>query len=80
MPQLADVQRSLIKTIRKWQMKFLAYLSRKNGIEKLALYGKIEGRRSRGRQRQLNMDSLNTFATKQQMTNIELIIEKTGEP
>ena len=60
--QLAGVQRSLLKTIRKRQMKFLGHISRKSGIEKLVLCGNIEGRRSRGRQRKLFMDSRKTFA------------------
>ena len=54
-------------------MKFLGHISRESGINKLVLCGKIEGRRSKGRQRKLYIDGLNIFSTKQQMTDTELI-------
>ena len=60
--QLARVQRSLIETIRIRQMKFLGHISRKDGLEKLVLCGKIKGKRCRGRQRTKYIDSLNNFA------------------
>ena len=44
----AGYQRSLIKTIRKRQMKFLGDIFRKDGIEKQVLCGKIVGRRGKG--------------------------------
>ena len=44
-------ERSLIKTIRKRQLKFLGHICRHKGLEFLSLTGKIEGTRSRGRQR-----------------------------
>ena len=71
--QFAGVQRSFDENDQKRQMKFLGQTSRKSGIEKLVLCGNIEGRRSRGRERNLYIDSLTTFATKQQITNTELI-------
>ena len=41
--------RKLILEIRTKQMRFLGHLMRKDGLENLALTGKIEGKRSRGR-------------------------------
>ena len=38
--------------------KFMGHITRKEGLENLALTGKIVGRRSRGRRRILWMDSL----------------------
>ena len=61
--QFADVQRSLIKRSEKDRGSFLGHLSRKNGIEKLVLCGKIQETRSRGRQGKLYAGCLNTFAT-----------------
>ena len=69
----AGYQRSLIKTIRKRQMQFLGHICRKDGIEKHVLCGKIEGKRSRGRQRNLFINSLNKYATDGTITNAELI-------
>ena len=40
------------------QLKFMGRITRKEGLENLALTGKIVGRRSRGRRRILLMDSL----------------------
>ena len=40
-----------MKTIRQWQMRFFGHLKRKDGMERLSIMGKIDGKRSRGRQR-----------------------------
>ncbi|GFO14085.1 endonuclease-reverse transcriptase [Plakobranchus ocellatus] len=47
----AKLERSLIKTIRQRQLQFLGHICRHKGLEHLAITGKIEGKRSRGRQR-----------------------------
>ena len=46
-----DTERPQIKTIRKRQLEFLGRIYRHKGLEHLANTGKIEGKRSRGRQR-----------------------------
>ena len=46
-----NTERSLIKTIRKRQLEFVGHIYRYQGLEHLAPTGKIEGKRSRGRQR-----------------------------
>ena len=51
----------LILEIRTKQMRFLGHLMRKDGLENLVLTGKIEGRRSRGRQWPLWMANLNEW-------------------
>ena len=51
----------LILEIRKKQMRFLGHLMRKDSLENLALTGKIEGKRSRGRQWLLWMANLNEW-------------------
>ena len=55
-----NTERSLIKTIRKWQLEFLGHIYRDKGLQHLALTGKIEGKRSRGRQRITFVGSLNS--------------------
>ena len=49
----ADTQRSLLKVITSRQIRFLGHVLRKNELEAIALTGKIEGKRARGRQRKM---------------------------
>ena len=49
--EMANKERSMMKTIRKRQMKFMGHVYRKGGMEHLSMTGKIEGKRSRGKQR-----------------------------
>ena len=56
-------ERSLINTISERQLKFLGHICRHKGLEFLSLTGKIEGTRSRGRQRITFLDSLSSFVT-----------------
>ena len=55
---LADEERTLMKSIRQRQLRFLGYTIREESIEKLAIEGKVEGKRARGRQRLTYMDGL----------------------
>ena len=66
-------ERSLIKTIRKRQLKFLGHICRHKGLEFLSLTGKIEGTRSRGRQRITFLDSLSSFVTGNNKDNVALL-------
>ena len=54
----AGVQRKVIREMFIRQLKFMGHNTRKEGLENLALTGKIVGRRSRGRRRILLMYSL----------------------
>ena len=58
-----NVQRSLLKTIRKRQMEFLGHVCRRRGLEFLSLTGKVEGKRDRGKKRITFLDSLCNSAT-----------------
>jgi len=49
----ADTQRSLLKVIASRQIRFLGHVLRKNELEAIALTAKIEGKRARGRQRNM---------------------------
>ena len=54
--------RKLIQSIRKRQLDFLGHIIRKRGLEHLALTGRIEGKRSQGRQRKTYMDNIKDIA------------------
>jgi len=56
--EMAGTDRTLMNTIRKRQLEFLGHVIRKKEMEHLTLTGKIEGKRSRGRQRRTLLDSL----------------------
>ena len=57
----AGTGRKLILVIRTKQMRFLGHLMRKDGLENLALMGKIEWKRNRGRKQSLWMPNLNEW-------------------
>ena len=56
--QQANTERELLKQVRKRQLKFMGHIVRKNKIELLSITGKIEGKRSRGRQRHTLIDRI----------------------
>ncbi|GFO21139.1 endonuclease-reverse transcriptase [Plakobranchus ocellatus] len=58
----ANLERSLIKTIRQRQLQFLGHICGHKGLEHLAVTGNIEGKRSRGRQRITFIESLQSWA------------------
>ena len=47
-----------MKTIRKRQLSFFGHICRKDGIEKLVLTGKLEGKLGKGRPRTSYLNSL----------------------
>ena len=70
---ISGYKRSLMKIIRKRQLKFFGHMIRADRLEKQLLCGKINGMRSRGRQRIKYTDSLNNFAAGKQTSINELI-------
>ncbi|GFO14236.1 UDP-glucuronosyltransferase 2a1-like [Plakobranchus ocellatus] len=58
----ANLERSLIKTIRQRQPQFLGHMCRHEDLEHLAITVKIEGKRSRGRQRITFIENLKSWA------------------
>ncbi|GFO44745.1 eukaryotic translation initiation factor 3 subunit f [Plakobranchus ocellatus] len=58
----ANLELSLIETIRQRQLQFLGHICRHKGLEHLAATGKIEGKRSRGRQRITFIENLKSWA------------------
>lgn len=61
--EIANTERSLIKTVQKRQMRFMGHVYRKSGLEQISLIGKIVVRKSRGWQQKTYIDSLNIWAT-----------------
>ena len=54
----------LMDVIRDRQLRFLGHVIREDGVEKLVLTGKIEGKRDRGRQRLKYLDQFGVTITK----------------
>ena len=54
----AQTNRTLLRTIRARQIKFLGHVIREDGLEKIFLQGMVHGKRARGRQRVKYLDSL----------------------
>ena len=70
----------LILEIRTKQMRFLGHLMKKDGLENLALTGKIEGKRSRGRKWSLWMANLNEWIGERGVKYQEVaLFEKAGD-
>ncbi|GFO40052.1 hypothetical protein PoB_006655700 [Plakobranchus ocellatus] len=57
----ANKRRSLVRTIRKRQATVLGHVMRREKLEHLVTTGKLEGKRSRGRQREKITDGLATW-------------------
>ncbi|GFS16500.1 UDP-glucuronosyltransferase 2A1-like [Elysia marginata] len=70
---MANTGRSLYSTIRRGQMKFTGHIYKARGIEHLAMTGKINGKKSRGRQRTTYVDSLNTWTNQEQHTRSQFM-------
>ncbi|GFN85963.1 endonuclease-reverse transcriptase [Plakobranchus ocellatus] len=65
----ANLERSLIKTIKQRQLQFLGHICRDKGLEHLAITGKIEGKRSRGRQRITFIENFKSWAISKSSNN-----------
>ena len=57
----AQTERRLLKTIRKQQLECLGLVMRKEGLENLTLTGKVERKRSRGRQHLTYLERLSKW-------------------
>ena len=67
-------KRTILQVIRKRQMAFLGHINRNKGLEHLALTGKIEGKKSRGRQRLNYLNNINRSTTeKESRDNISFL-------
>ena len=69
----ANLERTLLKTIRQRQLQFLGHIYRNRGLEHLAITGKIEGKRSRGRQRVTFVNSIDTWSLSGRYANSQTL-------
>lgn len=69
--RMMGTERNLLATIAKRQMSFFGHIMRKEGLENLAVTGRVEGKRSRGRQRTTYVDRLRERLTNE--SNVDLL-------
>ena len=55
------IRRELLVTVRKRQMVFLGHVIKADGLENLAIRGRIAGSRSRGRPRMKYLDRMKEY-------------------
>ena len=74
----AQVKRKLMYDIRVKQLNFLGHIIRKDGLENLAMTGRIEGKRSRSRRRVTWMSSVKGWLQERGVKHQEVeLIERT---
>ena len=74
----AQVKRKLMNDIKVRQLNFLGHIIRKGGLESLAMTGRIEGKRSRGRRRVTWMSSVKGWLQERGVKHQEVeLIERT---
>ena len=56
--QIAKARRSLWTDIRERQRKFIGHVMRKEELEQILMTGKIQGKKARGRQKQMMLPSM----------------------
>ena len=56
--QIAKTQRTIWTDIRERQRKFIGHVIRKEELEQIVITGKIQGKKARGRQRQMMLTSM----------------------
>ena len=61
----AETKETLLMIIRNRQLEFLGNIIRKNGLKELILTGSVDGKRSRGRQREKYLTNLSRWVTEQ---------------
>ncbi|GFO17488.1 hypothetical protein PoB_004399300 [Plakobranchus ocellatus] len=72
----ANKRKSLVRTIRKRQTTFLGHIMRREKLEYLITTGKLEGKRSRGRQREKITDGLATWLGPGRVTETLTAVKK----
>ena len=60
---MAKAEREIISNIQQRQMRFLGHILRRDGLEKLVVEGKLDGRKSRGRPRRSYIQNLKNCTT-----------------
>lgn len=77
--QRTKTKRTLLKKIRKQQSKFFGHIMRRETLEHLVTTGKLEGKRSRGRQRMKMIDGITSWLeTGEATTTIRRVRDRDG--
>lgn len=66
----ANTKRTMMATIKSRKIKFLGHVMRRNCIENLTITGKIEGKRTRGRQRMTYIDNIKNWIKISKANNV----------
>ena len=73
--EMCGMTRSMMVTIQRRQLRFVGHAVRKEGLQKLVLEGKFEGKRGRGRRR---LDYMGGLASATGYSAVELL-RRTGD-
>ena len=76
--QDSNTERNILKKIRKKQAELFGHYMRKEKLEHLIMTSKIEGRKSRGRQREKLLDSITWWLQEKFRTDVLLEIGRSG--
>ena len=76
--EMMGEERKFLKTIRQRQLRFIGLIVREDSIEKLNLKGRVEGCRSRGRQRQDFLQGLAMAAGTKTVEILQLAQDRNG--
>ena len=71
-------ERRFLKTIHQRQLRFVGHIIRVESTEKLSLEGRVEGCRSKGRQRQDFLQGLATAAGTNSVEILRLAQDRNG--
>ncbi|GFO37552.1 retrovirus-related pol polyprotein line-1 [Plakobranchus ocellatus] len=64
-----DILSSEIYRIRRRQAKFVGHIMRREGLENLVTTGRMEGKKSRGRQREKMLDGMTSWMGTKRVTD-----------
>ncbi|GFO10081.1 endonuclease-reverse transcriptase [Plakobranchus ocellatus] len=68
-PKETESTRSLMSRIRRRQAKFVGHIMRREGLENLVTTGRMEGKKSRGRQREKMLDGMTSWMGTKRVTD-----------
>ncbi|GFR93784.1 eukaryotic translation initiation factor 3 subunit F [Elysia marginata] len=64
-----ETTRSVMNRIRRRQAKFVGHIMRREGLENLITIGRMEGNKSRGRQREKMLDGMTSWMGTKRVTD-----------
>ena len=76
---MAGYSRTLLNIIHKRQLKFFGHIMRTERIEKFLMLGKINGRKSRGRQQTKFTDNLKKMVVNHNISTTTDLVRKTED-